>query len=182
MDSGQSVSTQLGLRSLQEYKFIPEKPSGRDGVASKSQERSTPSKVFLGSESSRSGFMLQRGLMQGHESHVNAFGFDEKPLNASGGNLMMQSDMHNTFAFAQPRSSHHQDAFRSFSYEGQFGGYNGLYHVMPSGTSSVHGIGKHHNNSEEELMHGNKKRKVGCKILDASNFTWFVVFCDPNVC
>jgi hypothetical protein len=164
IDNGQNGSTQFGLR---EYKFIPERPTVMDEISSKAQERSSHSKGSFGLDSSRTGFMLQGGLMHGQETHTSPFGFDGNLLSASsGGNLMMPKDMHTICAFAQPLVSHHQDAYGSFSFEGKFAGYNSLYHGTTAGTSSAYGIEKHRTYKEEELIHGSKKRKVG-----------FLIFC-----
>lgn len=154
-DSGQNINGRSGSRLLQEYQFIPERPTGRDGMTP-GNERSAHSKVFLGPENARQSLMLQSSFTRGSESLVNAFGLEGKPLNAAGG-LLLQRDIYSKHILPQPQILH-QDSFSNFGYDGHFGGYNNLYHILPANTP-LHGSEKLPFYSDHEPTHGNKKRK-----------------------
>lgn len=151
-DNGQSRS---GSRSLQEYQFIPERPTGRDGMTS-TYERGANGKVFLGPENSRQGLMLQVPPVRGSESLTNAFGFEGKAVNAAGG-LLLQRDMYNTLVFPQPQLLT-QESFPHFGFDVHLGGYSNLYHILPPG-GSLHGFQKLPIYDEQEAIGANKKRK-----------------------
>eukprot|EP00250_Pteridium_aquilinum_P007069 c16863_g2_i1 orf=1212-2663(+) len=154
-DNGQSVNSRSGSRSLQEYQFIPERPTGRDGMSS-AYERSANQKVFLGSENSRQGLMLQSPFLRGSESLAGAFGFEGKPVNAGGG-LLLQRDVYSTLVFPQPQLLR-QDSFPNFGFDGHFAGYNKMYHILPAG-SSLHGFEKLPIYDDQESSGADKKWK-----------------------
>ena len=161
-DSGhQSVSNTSGSRFLHEYQFIPERPTGRDGMMT-----SLPlahSRVCIGPESGRQGMMAPQGSILQGESLGNAFGLDGKPL---ANLMMMQRDTYeNHPAFGPQPQILHQDAYSSaFGYEGQFGVYNNLnilHNNVLSPQSFLHGIENIPIYNEQELLnHRNKRKKV----------------------
>ncbi|MCO5562423.1 hypothetical protein L7F22_016051 [Adiantum nelumboides] len=148
-DSGQYVSSRSGSALLQEYQFIPERPTGRDGMSLK---------MLQGSEPRRQGLPVQSPLVRGTESFTNAYDFEGTPVNGGTG-LTLQRDAHNMIMFPQPQLST-QDLLPGIAYDAAyFGGYTNPYHLLPA-VSSLHGIEKLLCHDNQDTYGRIKTRKI----------------------
>ncbi|KAI5081671.1 hypothetical protein GOP47_0001414 [Adiantum capillus-veneris] len=155
-DNGQYVSSRSGSTLLQEYQFIPERPTGRDGMASV-YEKSSNLKMLQGSDASRQGLVIQSPLLRGSESLTNAYDYEGTPANAGTG-LTLQRDPCNTVMFTQPQFLT-QDLLPGIAFDtAHYGGHVNPYHLLPT-VSSLRGIEKLHSYDNQETYGGIKKRK-----------------------
>lgn len=153
-NNGQYVSSRSGPTLLQEYQFIPERPTGRDGMIS-AHEKSSTSKMLQGHEPSRQALAVQSPLLRGSESLTNAF--EGKPINAGPG-LLLQRDIYNNHMFPQPQLLPH-DLLPAIPFDPHYGGHMNPYQLLPT-MSSLRGIEKLPVYDNLELFGGNKKQKT----------------------
>ncbi|KAH7277937.1 hypothetical protein KP509_38G016400 [Ceratopteris richardii] len=148
-------SSQSGSVSVQEYQFIPERPTGRDGMVSASEKPSN-AKTFQVSESLRAGLIGQDSLSRGSENLTVPSGLGGKLASSTSG-VLLQRDGYKSLGLPHPEHLH-QDILPTLGFANHSASHMNPYHLIPT-LGSLHSLEKPLVFDDEEACHWSKKRK-----------------------